>query len=139
MAAEMTREPFGLQLRDLLFADTRPTRFILLIVAAVKTGLLLLPGDSLERAAYAMMRALFPEVVWTWLFGSYTIAAIACLFYYCNVWFAMLINAYGLALFTMAFVSFVAAGLYPVPVIIASQVGCVIAAFWVFIRTGSQR
>lgn len=129
---------FCKQIIDLFMASTKPTRFGLALTAAGYAVFLSMPGEIFVRPAYIMMKALLPERVWLVLFTLYAALAMLNLFRRRHVLISLLVNAFGLALYTISFVSFLAGGLHPTPITVSDFFFMALAAMWVLIRTPTE-
>lgn len=129
----------GQQLCCLLLDSTRPTRFLLALVAFGWGYLFMPPGNVLLSQPYQMMALVMPWQGWSAAFLVYGLLAGWTLFRRGGgLSLCWIVNTYGLAVFSVACVSFAAEGLRPTPATLASNVGMVIAAFWIFVRTPSS-
>lgn len=133
------RLPIAKQIVDVVAASsTKPTRFFLLLVALGNSLLIGLQSGVLDRPAFVMMKALMDERSWLYLFSGYSLLAAWNLFFSRHVLMSLFVNAYGMTLFLITFVSFAAAALNPAPIILADNLCVVLAAFWVLIRTPTE-
>lgn len=125
------------------YSDTTPTKGLLALTATFWAALLLLPGDSLNRPVYfylALVAGDHPDEKWAAAWLLYALPMWWRVFSAPrrHVWFAMVLNIYGLGLFATIPVCFFMQRLYPFPVGSGPYVALALAAAWVLVRTNNN-
>lgn len=122
------------------YSDTAPTRFMLASAATFWCALLLLPGDSLNRPVYfylALIAGDHPDEKWALVWAVYAFPMWWKIFSRPDKarWVPLLLNLYGLAIFSVIPVCFIMERLYPFPVGSGPYITMALAAAWVAVRT----
>lgn len=135
-ADEWKGRTIGERLCDLLLhSDTTPTRFGLAIAGMFWAIALLVPGSTVDRPVYHHM-SIAPDAVWAAFWVVYAAAMFWRVFDTCarRAW-PFVVNAVGLALWGYTSFSIMFTLTVPYPAGTAPTIACLLAAFWIFVRT----
>lgn len=118
------------------YSKTTQTRFLLFIAASLWSVALMLPGDSFARPTFAYMAAIAPEPWWTVAFGFYAVVTFLRIFSDWNGHItALVINAFGAALFCAVAFAVVTLPGTNFPAGAAAHCSIALASIWVLVRT----
>jgi hypothetical protein len=125
-------------LRLILCSDTRPTKFALFLGALFWAIGLMLPGDTMTRPSFIYMGTLASENVWCSLWSVYAVGMLFYTFRRVPNAFAYMLNALGLALWSIYSLAILVQIPWPWPAGLAADGAMFFAAFWLMIRTGGD-
>lgn len=123
----------------LLDTELAGARFVLMLSSFLWALFLLLPGDGFARPLYLPMKQLASETFWGGLFVIHACATfIATYFRLRSRCLVLLEGALGLAIYTVSALSVLVMADLPAPML-APQIACAVAAFWILARYMEKR
>ena len=121
------------------YSDTTPTRFMLALTATIIVLFLSEPGDTFTRPIYYHLQEIagqHAEVKWAVVWSVYAVGMWWRTFSSKpSLYWALLFNSLGLALFGSTAIAILVSRVYPLPMAVTPFLVMTLSAFWVLVRT----
>lgn len=123
----------------LLDTELAGARFVLMLSSLLWGLILLAPGDGFARPLYLPMKQMAGEGVWGCLFLVHALSTLVATYFQLRCRCLVLTEgALGLALYSVSALSVLVMADLPAPMI-APQIACAVAAFWIMARYMEKR